>query len=278
MAVCSGRISAPALNADISCIFAGAVIQFTAQAMTAKERRTEGKCLTSNHSQLPSAPHLCPLAGIVYDANPRDHLSRARDMISGAQILDYAKFRYAAFDLRLAIETTFQEILSACYQNFSKTFAHIYQGKAFIAEIRTQNPDFDLKNRLLPLILQSKKKIAHYPALDLDRLSSMLGKLGDHLHHQGRYDTKKRSKDRIAMLRALVTEVADYLDSILQHPRYWVEFYDADLVYFEEVLSEKRSVADFEKHVAAGRLRNFAIIDVHHLPSGLKPEPDSSHA
>jgi len=201
----------------------------------------------------------------MYDANPRTHLARARELLSGAEPSDYAKFRYAALDLRLAIETTFQEILSACYQSFSKKYARIYRGKEFIAEIRAQNPDFELKNRLLPLVLYSKKKITHYPTLDLDRLSKMAGQLGDHLHHLGRYDAKKNAKDRIVMLRGLVAEVADHLATLLIQPRYWVQFYDADQKFFEDVLSGKRPVTDFERHIRSDRLRNFAIIDVHHL-------------
>lgn len=201
----------------------------------------------------------------MYDANPRRHLARAREHISAAKATDYAVFRYAALDLRLAIETTFQEVLSACYRNFSSKFSDLYQAKGFIGQIRAQNSDFDLKNRLIPLVLETKKKIKHYTPLDLDRLSSMAGKLGDHLHHESRYDRKQRSRDRVSMLRVLVAEIAEYLESLLKHPRYWIEFHDSDQKFFEEVISGTRSVADFERHIRAGRLRHFAIIDVHHL-------------
>ena len=200
----------------------------------------------------------------MYDANPRTHLVRATEMLSSAGLTDYCKLRYAALDLRLTIETTLQEILSACYSEFATKFESFWQTKDFIKEIRRQNPDFDLKNRLLPAVVAHKKKIADYPELDLDRLSSIHGRLGDHLHHLNRYDPKKAAAERPSQLAALVTEEAKYLTALLKYPRYWAVFYEHDDVLFREVLSGTRTVENFEKHIRDGKLKSFGVIDVHH--------------
>ncbi len=208
----------------------------------------------------------------MYDANPRRHLQRAKDVLSHTDPADYPRLRYAALDLRLAIETTFQEILTACYSEFLEKFKGLYQAREFIGEIRKQNPDFDLTNQLVPLVIYINKKISDYPKLDLNRLSSMNGQLGDHLHHLNRYDVKKGSKDRAAMLGVLLNETSGYLTSLLQHERYWVKFYDRDQKFFEDVLSGKQSMEAFEAHIKTGRLKSYMVKNVHHLQESVQTE------
>jgi len=211
----------------------------------------------------------------MYDANPRRHLARAKDLLSRTESADYPRLRYSALDLRLAIETTFQEILSACYKEFLDRFGDLWRTKDFIREIRKQNRDFDLKNQLVPVVIRKKKKIADYLELDLDRLSSIHRQLSDHLHHLNRYDRKKGSADRAALLVALLQEATGYLEGLLKHPRYWVEFYDSDAWLFEEVLSGRRSLEYFIKYIETKHLKNYAVIDIHHLQEGTRPTSEA---
>jgi hypothetical protein len=209
----------------------------------------------------------------MYDGNPRTHLIRASALLASASENDYATLRYAALDTRLAVETTLQEVLSSCYVGYEPNFESLWRpkGKAktpsFISSIRKQQPDFDLKNQLVPVVLKKKQKIMDYPAMDLDRLATIHHSLGGHLHHGSRYETKK-ARTRTKDLDKLLREALSYLTHLLHYPRYWVEFYDQDQKRFEDVVAGKFPIADFVRHIERGGLKSFAIKNVHHLQEG----------
>jgi hypothetical protein len=206
----------------------------------------------------------------LYDGDPRKHLTRAKDLLAGEAeaSVRYPRLRYIALDLRLAIETTLQEELTASYSEFSSDFAGLWRAPDFAAEIRRQAPGFDLRSRLTPIVLRvgKRKRITDYRPIDLKELSKLHGQLSDHLHHLNRYDGKKGATDRAGNLRDVIDRTSSELTALLKYPRMGLQFHSSDQQFFEDVLAEKRPIEDFERHVAMGRLKNFTLKTPAHHP------------
>jgi hypothetical protein len=208
----------------------------------------------------------------MYDANPRTHLARVSAVLAAGAAVDYRTLRYAALDARLAIETTLAELLTSCYSGASTKFADLWRPKgrkgqpSFTDTIRTEEPDFDLINKLVPAVLRFKNKIQDYQPVDLDRLAEMHHKMGEHLHHWSRYkDGRERAND----LAAALQEINSYLSQLLLHPRYWVEFHGKDQKLFEAVVAGTKTLESFVGHIEAGKLKEYSLKDVHHLQESI---------
>jgi len=202
----------------------------------------------------------------LYDADPRKHLARMQLLLSAGRASDYIHLRYAALDVRLSIETTLQEELTASYSTFSDDFRAIWRTRHFEKVIRSQKPDFDLKNSVTPLVILKRKQIADYEAIDLTRLSDLHHELSDHLHHLNRYDYAKGSEDRASLLFTLIESTASYLAKLLKYPRIGVEFHGADETFFQSVVKKERSLEDFKQHIMAGRLKEVTLKSAQHQP------------
>ena len=116
----------------------------------------------------------------------------------------------------------------------------------------------------MPVVLKWKKRIVDYQPLDLERLSAIHHALGAHLHHISRFD-EARSATSARQLESLLGDAISYLSDLLRHPRYWIEFHDADQKLFEQVIGRKLGLDEFIRHIETGRLKSFTIRDVHHL-------------
>lgn len=202
----------------------------------------------------------------MYDGDPRKHLSRAKELLSDQADLKYSNLRYAALDLRLAIETTVQEELTAWYIDFSDKFSGLWSIPDFAKEIRRQNTDFDLKARLTPIVLKQRKQIVDYRGMDLGWLAKRHGLLSDHLHHLNRYDSKKGSQNRADDLRKLLDSVIGELEKLLKYPRQGIQFHDQDERFFQDILLKRRPVEEFEKHIEHGFLKSVSIKNAEHRP------------
>lgn len=201
----------------------------------------------------------------MYDANPRTHLARAKELYSRVEKTDYPRLRYVALDLRLAVETTLQEELTAHYTTYSETFGDLWRAKDFVAEIRRQSPDFEIKSRLIPIVAKAKAKFRDYKPLDLERLSKIHRGLNGHLHHLSRYDKSKAHDDRAAMLCTILEDAITELEALEKHPRVSVIFFGKDELFFQDVLTGKRTFEDFKRHIEAGHLKEFGFKEAHHL-------------
>jgi len=201
----------------------------------------------------------------MYDANPRTHLARAKELFSQVERTDYPRLRYVALDLRLAIETTLQEELTAHYSTYSEAFANLWRAKDFVVEIREQCPDFEIKSRLIPIVARATGKLPKYKPLDLEQLCAIYRELNGHLHHLNRYDRSKASDDRAASLYAVLEKAINELQALQTRTRVSLLLYGKDERFFQDVLAGSRSFKDFQRHIETGHLKEYGFKKAHRL-------------
>lgn len=204
----------------------------------------------------------------MYDANPRTHLQRVLTALRSDSRLSYQQLRYVALDLRLTLEATLLEELTASYHDFSPTFGEIWRFKTFTAEIKRQRPDYELRKRLTPIVSAAKKRIPDYQELDLELLEHIYRELGKHIHLVNRYNYDRASLDLASILRELLQTASAHFEKLLKYPRIGVDFHGQDKVFFDDVVSKMRTFEEFRQHIFDGKLRECTIKSPEHPQQG----------
>ena len=147
-----------------------------------------------------------------YPARARRNIQIASTTKQGQYLI------YAALEYRCAIERLLFMYMSMTCENMSKSLEVLYRAVDLKKAILKLDPDFIIKIRFVGLWLMAKGEATKLEIPDLDRLSTIYGKLGSYLH------SIKRPKDAIEnpawwkRLSELLSETDTILAPLLEIP------------------------------------------------------------